>query len=34
MGWGRGGLCGWAPAVTACLFAHEYDEGGGALWLF
>lgn len=30
----KGGKCALAPAVSGCLFAHEYDEAGGALELF
>lgn len=30
----KGGICGLAPAVRACLFAHEYDEAGGVRGYF
>lgn len=33
-GGGVGGECALAPAVSCCLFAHEYDEGGGVRGYF
>lgn len=30
----KGEKCALAPAVSACLFAHEYDEAGGVRGYF